>query len=101
MIVGVYRIVTATALGAATGTTQELKGFLQGITVTPATGTTSYTFTIVDADGDAVFTETAVTGTLVDNTPILIPNQKYTWALSSASANEAFVIKLRVLEALS
>ena len=101
MIVGIYKFTPTTATGAATDTTQVLKGQLMGITVKADTVTTTFNFAINDSDGDPIFYETGVAGTLVDNSPILLPYDMYTWVISSASADEAFTVKLKVLEATS
>lgn len=92
MLIHKERLTGSTASGTLVKSTVKFSGVrCNQIYVNPATSTTTYTISITDADGDEVFREEDVRGKL-DKQVDLYLRGVYTFTITNASADEAFVM---------
>ena len=94
-----FKDTLTTVAGAASGNTLPLHGICKYIYIEPTTSTTTYNVTITDDDNDTVknFDLRFFKGTMRDFTEFIVQGI-YTVAISNATANEAFTVKMLVRE---
>lgn len=98
MLIHKERLTGTTASGSLTLTTKKFSGvWCTQVYVKPLTATTTYTIAITDHDNDEMFKEEAIQGKL-DRQVNLLMREAYTVAITSASADEAFIVVLNVKE---
>ena len=94
-----FKNTITTVAGSASGNTVPLHGICQYIYLEPTTSTTVYNVTITDDDNDTVknYDLRFFKGVMRDFTPFIVQGI-YTIAISSATANEPFTVKMLVRE---
>jgi hypothetical protein len=91
-----YTPSATTVSGAWSGNTERMSGGLcRQVYVKSATSTTTFDVSLTDEDDIEIRTWEDQTGEVNDLTPFLIRG-KYTFAISSATADEAFTVMMCV-----
>jgi len=91
-----YKAIVTPSGGSVAWNTNHLTGDLVSIHVKPTTGSTTYTFTVVDPDGlDIYSSEAGYAGELSESYNNEVIDEIMTCTISSASVDEAFTVVLR------
>lgn len=102
MIYAKYKYTTTISGGSASINTDQLKGRIEQIIVTPTTSTTAYDFSLIDRDGDILYSRTTETGTVNDGTanlPVGMDSlERLTIRFSNSTANEKITTIFKILE---
>lgn len=96
-IIASYKKTDTPVLGVCSWTTPDIHGELKVVRCKFTTATTTFILTISDSDGMVIYLSETETGALAEQVDIPVRGE-YTAAISAASVNEAFTIKLEVVE---
>ena len=93
MLIDTQKISGVASAGSFSGNTSHIRGLIKHIIVKPANETTTYNISIVNPSGIEIYYRTSETGTLTEltDTPA---NGIFTASISSATADELFIIEL-------
>lgn len=83
--------------GSISWNTDDMRGVMFSVSISPATSTTTYDFILTDDESIIVYSKKGLKGTFNDNTQIGLYGI-YTAQISNASVNEAFKVSLRYEE---
>lgn len=92
-----HQMSMTTSSGAASGNSDDLRGWLGLVYAEPTTATTTYTISITDANSKKIFERKGVKGTLREQVYLPIKGI-HTVAIAGASVDEAFSISLGLQE---
>jgi len=87
----------ATVAGAWSDNTVRVTGEVGYIYLNPTTASTQYDFSLTGPDGEKAFNRKNITGEYICYDKILVKGI-YTMAISNATANEAFTVKMLAKE---
>lgn len=93
----IYRRKATPSSGSVTWNTPHLQGDIISIHIKPTTATTTYTFQILGVNGLVLFKpDIEIVGELAQSFQADSCNEIMTCSITSASADEEFIIEIRV-----
>lgn len=101
MIWSKYKYTLTVSGGTVSGNTDFMRGMVEQLYVYPTTSTTQWDLSIVDRDGDVVYSRTSEVGNLSDKAELPAGrdnNERFTMVFTNVTANENIKVIYRVRE---